>query len=97
MKLISYFTRSLFPPYTIQGCMGGEVGEEYQVLQRGRKYGCGEEYYGCWKKYQVGEGDGNFGEDNQDLKIWGWGRISSFTELYTPVSDNMIFGHNSVH
>ena len=32
-----------------------------------------------------GEGDGNFGEENQDLKKWEWERISSCRELYTPL------------
>ena len=26
-----------------------------------------------------------FEEENQDLKIWGWGRISSCRELYSPL------------
>ena len=32
-----------------------------------------------------GEDDGNIGEENQNLKTWGWGRISSFRELYRPL------------
>ena len=35
-----------------------------------------------------GKGDRNFGEENQDFKTWGWGRISSCRELYTPLNDN---------
>ena len=31
------------------------------------------------------EENGDFGEENQDLKRWGWGRIQSFRELYTPL------------
>ena len=36
------------------------------------KLGREEEYENLW-------------EENQDLKIWGWGRRSSCTELYTPL------------
>ena len=32
-----------------------------------------------------GEENGNFGEENQDLKIWEWGRISCCRKLYTPL------------
>ena len=32
-----------------------------------------------------GEGAENFDEENQDSKIKGWGRISRFRELYTPL------------
>ena len=41
-------------------------------------------------KRRRGEGDGIFGEENQDLKDGGWGRISSCRELYTPL--NLIRG-----
>ena len=30
-----------------------------------------------------GDGEGNFGEENQNIKKIGWGRISSFGKLYT--------------
>ena len=33
------------------------------------------------------KGDGNFGEENQDFKKSGWGRISSCREHYTPLVD----------
>ena len=33
----------------------------------------------------MGEEDGNFGEDYQDLKPWEWGRIPNYMELYTPL------------
>ena len=32
-----------------------------------------------------GEGDENLGEENQDLKKWRWGRISTFKELCSPL------------
>jgi len=32
-----------------------------------------------------GEWDEKFGEENQDLDIWGWGRISSCRKFYTPL------------
>ena len=32
-----------------------------------------------------GEGDGNFREENQDFRKFGWGRISRCMELYTPL------------
>ena len=35
------------------------------------------------EKYQVGKMFDNFGEENQDLKKLGRGRISSCRELYT--------------
>ena len=38
------------------------------------------------------EGDENCGEDNQDLKKLGWGRISSYRELYTPCLDVGLLG-----
>ena len=46
------------------------VGEEYQVVNMGR------EYHDCGKEYNVkkGEGDGYFGEENQDLKKMGAGK-----------------------
>ena len=37
-------------------------------------------------KWGRGEGDGDFEEENQDiLNKWGWGRISSCMELFTPL------------
>ena len=39
----------------------------------------------------MGEWDGNFVEENQDFKLWKWGRISSCRELYTPLGRNVSF------
>ena len=68
-------------PYFIKS-----VGEEYQVVKRGR------EYYGCGEKYNVdkGEGNGNFGKKIQDLKRRVGKNIKYFIlyntkELYTPL------------
>ena len=54
-------------------------GEEYQVPfnieavgRKNFKWGRG---YGCR----------NFWEKNQDFKKWGWGRISSRRDFYTPL------------
>ena len=38
-----------------------------------------------WRRILRGEEVGNFGEDNQDSKNWGWRRISSCWVLYTPL------------
>ena len=35
----------------------------------------------------------NFGEENQDLEKFGWGRISSCRERYTPLNFNLVQGH----
>ena len=35
-------------------------------------------------KLGKGEGDGNFWEENKDLKKWGWGRVLSFRKLLLP-------------
>ena len=37
-----------------------------------------------------GEGDGNFGEENQDFKKWGWGRISGCRKLYKALEYDLI-------
>ena len=48
----------------------------------GQKYCIFENLYtvplGCWEEYQVERGDGevNFGKENQIFKKWGWGKIS---------------------
>ena len=52
--------------------MSSLLGEEYQVLKREGK---------------IMTEDRNFGEENQNLKKWGWGRISSCRELYTPLPE----------
>ena len=69
-------------------------------MKIGREYhGCWEEYYlekretgnniisvGKNIKGERGEGDEHFWEENQDLKKWVWGRISSRRKLYTSLS-----------
>ena len=35
-------------------------------------------------KISIGEEDGNFGEENHDLKNRGWGRIASLRDFNSP-------------
>ena len=62
--------------------------EEYNVGKKGK----GKQYHlfcnvkAVGKNIKWGRVSGDImGNKNQDLKKWGWGRISSCTELYTPL------------
>ena len=76
------------------------VGEEYQIVKRGGNimavgkiitWGKGNQYHltlilKLLERISSGEGDGSFGEENQDFLKWVQGRISSCRELFTPLS-----------
>ena len=61
--------------------MAVACGEEYIVKKRERKI----IILRLWKNIKLGneEGDGNLGEEYQDFKNLGRGRISNCRELYT--------------
>ena len=71
--------------------------EEYKVEKKEK----GKQYHlpynikavGLNIKWGKGGWGGNFGEENQDLKERGWGRIPSCRELYTPLVAAAATGH----
>ena len=57
----------------------GKMGRGQKFLLRKSRF----KYKGMGKNIKLGrgEGDGNFGEENQELKKWGLGRTTSCNEL----------------
>ena len=55
-----------------------ENGKQYHLFYNVKAVG---------KNIKCGRGveDEHFRGENQDLKIWGWGRISNCRKLYTPL------------
>ena len=70
--------------------MGKNIKKEYNVGKgKGEAIPSSLEFCGCLEEYQVGKrGSGRkFWGRNQAFKTWGWGRISSCRELYTPCTE----------